>query len=550
MADRDGPPTPDSMMCLTYQKIVDTVGTHDAAFNAMTRLPLHMLTQETPQHLLIAATLLALIDNDFSNLRAKEGTYWFKLCRVVSQHCRRMIPTNNGHTTDSKYLHLQTDFSTVPRLENPALDDALWPERDQRGGQIRNMITNMKKLPYTQRDAVLGPTDRAVQVKLDAGCGPLSGGIPASSKWNEVAYTHGVYLLNAEYNVTLPLGASPDYHHEVQGIGQTDSFVKDADDILNFMPPSFGTLARCLELMGSSATDSDSPRTIMRNLRRQLKGGTLSRAEPPSDWLPKSRAIIALLREARLLILFKMELSNRSNQRMWEQDVRVFGLEYGGPCHPDHPPDLTAEEQTRSRALDLMDKPRERGRADAPERERNSAIRLEEARLDASQHRGCAASGVRNQGEQEQHARQTMTNHSDVQQNPAPPHARIAVHGPTSEVQTTATGSARPPDPRKRNPARRRPRHDTRSVSRRNVNGRTFERSRSRSPTRRASQRSISPPRTCSPEDRGYNRGNRALLGTRATTSPHDVHQQSVRAGGPASLYETTSPTAHTTSAT
>ena len=101
MAEQAESPTPDSMTCRIYHEIGDMVGTHDAAFNAMTRLPVHMRARETPAHLLIAATLLALINNDFSHLRAKEGTYWSDLCHAVSQYCRCMVRLDDGHTTDA-----------------------------------------------------------------------------------------------------------------------------------------------------------------------------------------------------------------------------------------------------------------------------------------------------------------------------------------------------------------------------------------------------------------------------------------------------------------
>ena len=117
---------------LMYREVGDMVDTHDAIFNAMTKIPEHMRGRETPAHLLLESTLLALLDNDFSNLRTKEGTHWISLCRAISEFGRREVRLDGEYITNVKYLHLQTDISTVPRPENAALDDHPWTGRGER----------------------------------------------------------------------------------------------------------------------------------------------------------------------------------------------------------------------------------------------------------------------------------------------------------------------------------------------------------------------------------------------------------------------------------
>ena len=386
--------------------------------------------------------------------------------------------------------------------------------------------------------------------------------------------------------MTRSLGAAPNHRHTVQGSGNTEAFVRDADAIWNLIFPGVETLANCLDFMGNHASSSDSPHDIMRELRRKMESGTLSRAHPPRHWLPTAKKDIFCVRGARLTLVWKMELGSESNQRMWEREGRPADLQDGGPCHPDCPPELSAEEEVLSRFLDLVYEPMDKRHARATQRERNSANRREQARqgVGSSSPRrpnpaqdlvASAAPSLRAQLQPPRHVTYisdappgivrpsdlrlgrslgedgreitdllTTASASDSESDSAARH-RVGDEYPSSaDVPTTE----RPwrPTPRGRyppwTPSRdgrpsaaqaisrpERPSHrDVRREPRTNVeDGRTrsHEQSRSRSPTQRS-----------------YNTESRASLGAHATTSPHEIPPRIMGEGGPARMYGSAPP--------
>ena len=82
--------------------------------------------------------------------------------------------------------------------------------------------------------------------------------------------------------------------------------------------------------------------------------------------------------------VWDLELSNVCNRRMWEREKHQPDLEDEGPCHPDFPPELSAEETRLCQGVETVHPPRDRLYTLAPERERNSAARHEQAARDAA----------------------------------------------------------------------------------------------------------------------------------------------------------------------
>ena len=90
--DREGPPKPDAVLLGMYRDIAAKVGSHKATFNAMTRVQVHLRVQGMSHYLILQTTTLALIDDDFANLPAEEGTSWYQQCCNLLEFCQREAP--------------------------------------------------------------------------------------------------------------------------------------------------------------------------------------------------------------------------------------------------------------------------------------------------------------------------------------------------------------------------------------------------------------------------------------------------------------------------
>jgi len=237
--------------------------------------------------------------------------------------CPRVLQTRDSagfrrDTYGEQYIHLQTDISTDPLEEDAEPGKGLWSGRDDRVRQIRIFVRDLQRLSLMEQDTLLHPVARIRQVREATRRGELRLGMPASARWRKYCYKLGAYFLRSELFLTRPLGAAPGHRHTVRGSDNTAAFVKDADAVWDLIVPGAETLAECVNFMGNHASASYSSLDVIRELRRRLELGTLSRAQPPQDWLPMAEKVISGSRGARLSHVWNLELSNTSNKPMWE----------------------------------------------------------------------------------------------------------------------------------------------------------------------------------------------------------------------------------------